>query len=487
MGTSRLGTFIFCALLASFSHPSAQARSENSEILVKLAPNVSAQAIGALATLGETEDIGLGWFLVKSKVSMKSRAFSSKLNALRQSGVIQNTQPNYRLGYFEDYKLRDAKLQREIQRLVNENQIQNLAGPADNPPIPAEPVAKSGPDPLLGSQWGMMDIGVRDVIRTGGKEVVVAVIDTGVDYTHEDLNGAMWRNPNEVPGNGIDDDGNGYIDDIVGWDFVSNDNLPFDLSVSLLDLLKGGNPGHGTHCAGNVGAKSNNSLGVTGAAANVKIMAIRFLSEKGQGTTADAVKAVRYAVANKARVLSNSWGSEGEDPADGANNQALRDAVQYAQDKGSLFIAAAGNGHNGVGYDNDTDEKPGYPASYPHDAIISVAALDVNNNLGAFSNWGVQSVDIGAPGVKVFSTTVGGKYDDKVINLPQLNFVVYWDGTSMATPHVAGAAAAYWSMNPEKNWKQVKEAMLSSATRLTSLEGKVTSGGKLDMRKFLAK
>ena len=205
-------------------------------------------------------------------------------------------------------------------------------------------------------------------------------------------------------------------------------------------------------------------------------MSIRFLGNEG-GTTADAVLSIKYAVDNGAKVLSNSWGSEGEDPADAVNNKALREIIQYAADNGALFIAAAGNGHQGKGYDNDNDANPAFPASYPHENIISVAALDVNNNFGSFSNWGRTSVDIGAPGVKVFSTTVGNKYSDTVIPLLGAN----WDGTSMACPHVAGAAALYWSTHPEKTWQEVKEAIMNSAVKIPSAAGKLVTEGKLNV------
>ncbi|MEN0058019.1 MAG: S8 family serine peptidase, partial [Bdellovibrio sp.] len=208
------------------------------------------------------------------------------------------------------------------------------------------------------------------------------------------------------------------------------------------------------------------------------IMSLRFITEKGQGTTADAIKAIRYAVDNGAKVLNNSWGSEGEDE-DSAGNQALKDAIQYAQDNGVLFVAAAGNGHKGVGYDNDTDKAPAYPASYNHDIIISVAALDSHNQLGSFSNWGAQTVDLGAPGVKVFSTVVEQNYSDVVID--KLGFKATWDGTSMAAPHVAGAAALYWSLHPQKTWQEVKAAILGSAQKIPALENKVVSNGKLDV------
>lgn len=349
----------------------------------------------------------------------------------------------------------------------------------DNPPIPDATAPTTGADPLFSKQWGMQDIGTQAAwnINVGSDNIIVAVIDTGVDYTHEDLLPNLWRNPKEIPNNNIDDDNNGYVDDVIGWDFLSKDNKPYDLAATNLgDLLNGGNPGHGTHCAGNVAARGQNGKGISGVAPNAKIMALRFIGNEG-GTTADAVLAIKYAVDNGAKVLSNSWGSEGDDPNDAANNQALKDVIQYAADHDVLFVAAAGNGHQGAGYDNDTDPKPGVPASYDNDNIISVAAVDVNNNFGTFSNWGRHSVDIAAPGVKVFSTTVGGKYSDTVIPLLGAN----WDGTSMATPHVAGAAALYWSVHPEKTYKEVKAAILNSAEKISSADGKVVSNGKLSV------
>jgi subtilisin family serine protease len=212
------------------------------------------------------------------------------------------------------------------------------------------------------------------------------------------------------------------------------------------------------------------------------------LTERGQGTTADAVKAIRYAVDNGARILSNSWGSEGDNPQDGQGNQALKDAILYAQSRGVLFIAAAGNGHAGKGYDNDNDARPGVPASYDFDNIISVAAIDAQNSLGSFSNWGVKSVDIAAPGVNVYSTIPGGRYADQVINnkfLKMIGIQASWDGTSMATPHVAGAAAVYWSKNPSKTYKEVKEALIKTAVKLPTLEGKILSGGKLSLKNLI--
>jgi subtilisin family serine protease len=251
------------------------------------------------------------------------------------------------------------------------------------------------------------------------------------------------------------------------------------MAADMSGMMNGGNPGHGTHCAGNVAARADNGKGIAGVAPGVRIMPLRFISEKGQGTTADAVKAINYGVKMGAKVMSNSWGSEGDDGD--ADSQALKDTITNAMNHGVLFVAAAGNGHNGVGYDNDHDAKPGVPASYTMDNIISVAAIDVNGALGSFSNWGATSVDIAAPGVKVFSTvTSSQKYSDTVIDIPGL-ITATWDGTSMATPHVAGAAALYLSINPGADWRKAKEAILASAKKNPALAGKMVSGGQLDV------
>lgn len=503
------------------------------DYLVKYAPNTSklrSQAMVNLLPAGtKVSSLGLeGWIQVQvPKASIKSFG----LNALSNMPGVVYAQPNYRIFLRESPSL--VALRAEVARVVAEHRakggnddcpipipqlcdpnnggggggIPGLPGqdqpPKDNPEIPGATNPGSGSDPLINKQWGMLDIGATKVWnKNRGNEVVVAVIDTGVDYTHEDLVDNLWRNPGETgtdaqgrnkSSNQVDDDANGYVDDVVGWDFVSNDNKPFDLASSPIELItgQGGNPGHGTHCAGNVGARGENGKGISGVTPNAKIMGLRFLSEKGEGTTAGAVKAINYALKNGAQITSNSWGSEGEDPGESADNKALHDAIQAAQDKGVLFIAAAGNGRQSnpmgqpEGYNNDTDAKPGMPASLPYDIIISVAATDSKGGLGSFSNYGKRTVHIGAPGVAVFSTTVGSHYSDTVIDM--MGMKATWDGTSMATPHVAGAAALYIATHPNTTWKQVKNAILSSATPTPSLTGKVSTDGRLNVEGMLQK
>lgn len=451
---------------------SSQAFAE--DLLIKVAQPVSTKhaAIYFNSHGLKSEAVTDQWIRVQGNVT------AADMHSFLESSSVVKVQKNYKIKILKNPSLQQA-LQTYLAAHPEQANAPFAASAAkDNPPIPDVPTQSTGVDPLLAKQWGMNEIGVQNAwkLNPGSNNIIVAIIDTGVDYTHEDLLPNMWRNTKEIPNNNIDDDNNGYVDDIVGWDFLDNDNKPYDLAAtSLQDILNGGNPGHGTHCAGNVAARGQNGIGTSGVAPNAQIMALRFIGE--QGTTDAAIKSIHYAVDNGAKVLSNSWGSEGEDSADADENQALRDAIKYAQDHDVLFIAAAGNST----INNDTSDKRGYPASYDYDNIISVAAIDSANKLGSFSNYGAKTVDIAAPGVKIFSTTVGGNYSDSVIPLLGAN----WDGTSMACPHVAGAAALYWSAHPEKTSAEVKAAILNSAKPVASAQGKVLTNGKLSVENLM--
>jgi subtilisin family serine protease len=478
-------------LVAALFSGSLMAKDLGNDMLVQVSPTSKDKTVSELqARLPQgsiVEDLGInGWVHVKLPQDM---ATVFNMNTILNRPGILKAHKNFKLGLLENFKVRDARIRAEIVRRYNAGTLGMFdPPPADNPEFPTSGSGGSGADPLFSKQWGMNQMGVQSgwSVTKGAPSVIVGVIDTGIDYTHEDLVDNMWHNPGEIPGNGIDDDKNGYIDDVVGWDFAANDNKPFDLPADMMSMLmSGGNPGHGTHCAGNVAARGDNGKGIAGVAPNVKLMALRFISEKGQGDTAGAVKAIKYGVDMGAKVLSNSWGSVGDDG--GEESKALQDAIQYAQDHGVIFVAAAGNGDQmGKGYDNDvTANKPAYPSSYPHDIIISVAAVAEDGNLGTFSNWGATTVDLAAPGVKVFSTVVQSEhYSDTVIDIPGL-MTATWDGTSMATPHVAGAAALYISGNPGKDWRQVKAAILNSVKKTSVLQGKMTSGGQLDVANMM--
>ena len=276
---------------------------------------------------------------------------------------------------------------------------------------------------------------------TGSKDLIVAVIDTGIRYTHQELVGQMWSNPDEIPGNGVDDDNDGYIDNIHGVDTVNFDGDPMD------------DNGHGTHCAGTIGAAANDGNAHVGVAWEVSLMACKFLSAEGWGYTSGAISGIDFAVSNGARILSNSWGG-------GGHSQALYDAIVCARDAGVIFLAAAGN--SGL----DTDSQPHYPSSYDVENIIAVSAIDRNGQLAGWSNYGKNTVDVGAPGVDIFSSV--SESDSSY---------AYYSGTSMATPHVAGVVALMLANNTGLSATDAKAQLLSTSVALDSLEGRTVSGG----------
>ena len=290
-----------------------------------------------------------------------------------------------------------------------------------------------------------------------GNPVVVGVIDTGIDYNHPDLVPSMWVNPLEVPGDGIDNDDNGYVDDVHGADFYNDDGDPMD----------GHN--HGTHVAGIVAAARDDGRGVAGIAAGAaKLMALQIMSADGFGGVAQAVKAMNYVLEMKDRgvnvlITNNSWGWGGGR----GDSEAFEQLISDSHDAGLLYVAAAGNGGDDrIGDDLDAEGNAFWPASFDIPGIISVAATSNNDVLGTFSNFGAAGVDLAAPGVAVYSTIPGGRYG-------------YISGTSMASPLVAGAAALAFAYKPTATAQQVQDALMLGVDRLTSLSGKTVSGGRL--------
>lgn len=314
-------------------------------------------------------------------------------------------------------------------------------------------------DPELPQLWGLinngqdiagqagragMDVGAERAwqIETGSQEVLVSVIDTGVNYDLPDLAPNMWKNEAELNGEpGVDDDGNGYVDDIHGYDFANKDADPMD------------DHGHGSHVSGTIGANGNDGVGIVGVAWKVKIIPIKFLSRSGGGSLADAVSAIDYSTAMGAVLSNNSWGG-------GGFSQALYDSIQRAQEAGTLFLAAAGNSRN------DNDSRPSYPATYDLDNIVSVAAIDNAGNLASFSSYGRTTVDVAAPGVDILSWTTRG--------------LQAWSGTSMATPHVTGVAALLRSANPDMSIAEIKDRLIRTSKPVSSVRNKVVARGIVD-------
>jgi subtilisin family serine protease len=319
----------------------------------------------------------------------------------------------------------------------------------------------SSPDNAYGSQaaeaWAA---------AIGSKDVVVGVIDEGIQITHPDLAANIWINPGETAGDGKDNDGNGYVDDIYGWDFYENNNTVYD----------GTSDDHGTHVTGTIGAVGGNGVGVVGVNWAVSIIAGKFLGPNG-GSTTDAIEAVDYFTDLKANgvnvvALNNSWGG-------GGYSQGLHDAIIRAAKAGILFVASSGNG-NRVGKAVNTDSSPTYPACYntavgtstetaaAYDAVISVTAIDSSGNKASFANYGATTVDLGAPGVSILSTLPIDTYGS-------------YSGTSMAAPHVTGAIALYASTHPGAAAADIKTAILNSTASTPSLSGKTVTGGRLDL------
>ncbi|MEZ5306108.1 MAG: S8 family peptidase [Pyrinomonadaceae bacterium] len=313
-------------------------------------------------------------------------------------------------------------------------------------------------DPLFEDQWALNNSG-----QEGGKEnadikalkawettkgtqdVVVAVLDTGVDYTHTDLVANIWHRPDNIPA--YIDDELGAIDDSIGFNADANTGDPMD------------DNGHGTHCAGIIGAEGDNGEGIAGVNWKVEIMPLKFLSAGGFGSTKNAIEAINYAIDRKkkgvnVRIISASWGST-------LASKALEDAIRAAGEQGILFVAAAGNSST------DNDRRPHYPSNYDLPNVISVAALDRNDQLASFSNFGPKTVHIAAPGKEIVSTWLSGQFREA-------------SGTSMATPQVSGVAALILAANPDLDVAGLREKILKSADSIDSLAGKVENGAKLN-------
>ena len=394
-----------------------------------------------------------GEVLVKFAPGLKSAEAASML---KDAGALQ-VKEFRRIG-FGLIKLNDMSVEEAIDRFKNDPRVEIVE------PNYIYSSSDTPNDPSFDYLWGLHNTGQTggtadaDIdaplawdLTTGSETVIIAVIDSGVDYLHQDLAANMWVNPGEIPGNGLDDDGNGYVDDVHGMDAVNHDADPMD------------DAGHGTHCAGTIGAVGNNGIGVAGVNWNVRIMALKFLSSSGSGTTDGAIECIEYATAMGAHITNNSWGG-------GAYSAALEAAIWDANNAGIMFVAAAGNS----GRDNDS--IPNYPSNYEVPNVISVGATDPTDSQVVdywSSNYGATTVDVGAPGDNILSTIPDDSY-------------AYYSGTSMATPHVTGALGLVKAAYPNITVTGMKDLVISSADAKPQLQGLWVSNGRLNVASMMA-
>jgi subtilisin family serine protease len=404
-----------------FSTQSAAELPEN-RYLIKIKNTASISEVQSLFDALDVDYIDsltpLAWHV--GELSKDSEAAKKALNELKNHPQVEMIEPDYRINLQQNILPNDPllELQHGLRRLkaIEAWEIEN------------------------GSSNGNSN---------GRSKVVVAVSDSGVDWEHVDLENRIWTNRNEIPDNGIDDDGNGFVDDVRGWDFHSGNNDPSDPN------------GHGTHVAGIIGAEPDNHVGISGVHWDIQIMPLRFLGADGGGSTSHGIQTVLYAANNGAQILNMSWGSSNR-------SRALKDALQYASNKGVLLLAAAGN--NG----KNSDQERNYPSSYEEvPTLLSVASSNSPGRLSGFSNRGAVTVHFAAPGSGILSTTPGNRWERS-------------SGTSMATPMASGVAALLLSAHPELNAIEVRNALLNGVDTFDSYENELSTAGELNALRSLA-
>ena len=375
------------------------------------------QLVPGLAVLEESDTLGLATLPPADESARRTRLLA-RIDALQKSGLFEYVEPDY-IVHTELAPTDQAFADGTLWGLHNYGQNGGVAGA----------------DISATNAWQ---------ITTGSTNVIVAVIDTGIRYTHNELFTQLWHNPGEIAANGKDDDGDGFVDDLFGINAITGSGDPFD------------DNNHGTHVSGTIGAAANDGHPHVGVTWKVQLMGCKFLSAQGFGATSDALTCIDFAVSKGANILNNSWGG-------GPFEQSLFDAIDRARAKGVLFVVAAQNS----GLNNDVN--PAYPANYQLNNIIAVAALDRSDNLASFSNYGQSTVHLGAPGVDIFSSTAGSDSDYQV-----------FDGTSQATPHVSGVAALILSQYPGADLEEVRGRILAGVVPIPSLSGKTITGGRLN-------
>jgi subtilisin family serine protease len=423
--------------------PAAAARSVPGEFIIKLKETINVESLQVGAEFGDNTGARVVTKLeninaLHCKWAEGNEAAAASVDELRRNPNVEYIEPNY--------------LWHAVETLPDDEHIDQM--------------------------WYLKKIGAPAAwdVQKDSPNVIVAVIDSGVHLGHDDLKSRIWTNPDETA-NSTDDDDNDLADDLHGWDFFQGDNRP-DAELAPIDTLpplciphstKKKFEVHGTHVAGTIGAEGNNNVGVCGVSWNVKIMPLKFLGGTcGSGSTAGAIAAIDYAVKKGARVINASWGGA-------PFSQALKDAIDNANDKGVLFCAAAGNSAE------DNDASPHFPSSYGSPNIIAVAATDENDKLAGFSCFGLNSVDLAAPGVKIFNAVPSG---DENSTTPASKYANL-QGTSMATPIVSGAAALIMARFPDLTHREVKQLLLSTVDPVTALSGKCVTGGRLNLQRAL--
>jgi subtilisin family serine protease len=466
-------------------------KNTTSEVMVRLDRSLSAtddlqsqlQQQG-YSDLGQVEIVNAEEGIIKIKTSALKKA---RLPLSAKISTNHLYYPAFKIREIDETELYETQLQNGFLDKMK-GQFFSIFDirPMDSsiPPVALPPSTISvGADPLVKKDYTFKNVNFdpKSLLRS---TLTVAVIDTGVDYNHGDLQATMWRNPSNSKE--------------IGWDFAHNNSTPFDIvnfniqgciddpmcSMGIGQEKFMSNPGHGTHCSGRVGAIANNAKGVRAMGAGSKVMGLKMFydlgdAHPGAGDDAAAIKSIDYAIKNGAKVISASWGGRG--PREAQDNAELHAAIRRAQAAGVIMVIAAGNDS----IDQDNDPEPSFPAAFTDlDNIIVVAASDSKDKLADFSNYGASSVHIAAPGVKILSTISGGSYSDKVATYKTRDGrvkTIYWDGTSMATPIVAGATSLVWSLHPEESYQQIRQRILSTVRKVPGLTGKVSSGGVLDV------
>ena len=426
-----LGVGLGQLAFAASANMTPEAEFVPGELIVKLK---SGESLSSLIqkrndiVLKQTINLSYGkLFLVESK--NKSVSVQSVLRSLENSPEVEFAEPNY------------------IYRAIGTQEALNFATPNDPRFEELWGLNNTGGNEPGGTSRGVEGADVSAFraweVTKGSRNVKIAVIDTGIDYNHPDLAANMWVNEAEANGEaGVDDDGNGFVDDVYGYDFANDDSDPID------------GHSHGTHCAGTIGAVHDNEQGVAGVMADVQLVAIKFLTDRGSGTSANAVRAIDYATSLDVDLMSNSWGG-------GGASQAMKEAIERASEKGIIFTAAAGNSAT------DNDSRPHYPSNYDVANVVSVAAHTAQDTLANFSCYGANTVHIAAPGHRILSTTKNGGYD-------------VYSGTSMATPHVSGALGLLLAHEGRLPHAEMRARLMATSEPIRSYRRKTISGGRLN-------